>query len=45
VHGDREQALLALLGNPLVGDVATAEALLDEVLTLNKPWLPQFATP
>ncbi|NIG19354.1 6-phospho-beta-glucosidase [Pantoea sp. Al-1710] len=44
VHGDRNQALLALLGNPLVGDVATAEALLDEVLTLNKPWLPQFSS-
>lgn len=42
VHGDRHQALLALLGNPLVGDVVTAEALLAEVLTLNKPWLPQF---
>ncbi|WP_345829731.1 6-phospho-beta-glucosidase [Pantoea sp. BRR-3P] len=45
VHGDRQQALLALVGNPLVGDVTTAEALLDEVLTLNQPWLPQFATP
>ncbi|WP_336777473.1 6-phospho-beta-glucosidase [Pantoea sp. USHLN256] len=45
VHGDRQQALLALVGNPLVGDVTTAEALLEEVLTLNQPWLPQFATP
>lgn len=44
VHGDRQQALLALLGNPLVGDVTTAEALLDEVLTLNKQWLPQFSS-
>ena len=43
VHGDRDAALLALVGNPLVGDVASAEALLDEVLTLNQPWLPQFA--
>ena len=45
VHGDRKQALLALLGNPLVGDVTTAEALLDEVLSLNQQWLPQFSTP
>lgn len=44
VHGDRHQALLALLGNPLVGDIASAEALLDEVLTLNKAWLPQFTS-
>ena len=42
VHGDRNAALLALTGNPLVGDVASAEALLEEVLTLNKQWLPQF---
>lgn len=43
VHGDRHQALLALVGNPLVGDIRNAEALLEEVLILNRTWLPQFS--
>ncbi|WP_426444992.1 6-phospho-beta-glucosidase [Siccibacter colletis] len=42
VHGDREAGLLALTTNPLAGDAATASALLDEVLTLNREYLPQF---
>ncbi|WP_213715844.1 6-phospho-beta-glucosidase [Cedecea lapagei] len=42
VHGDKQQALLALIANPLVADVNIAQALLDEVLASNKAWLPQF---
>jgi 6-phospho-beta-glucosidase len=42
VHGCRESALLALVTNPLVGNVTDAQALLEEVLTLNRQWLPQF---
>ncbi|QHM76964.1 putative 6-phospho-beta-glucosidase [Mixta theicola] len=42
VHGDRDSALLALVTNPLIGDLSTAEALLAEVLAINKAWLPQF---
>ncbi|WLX51909.1 6-phospho-beta-glucosidase [Klebsiella pneumoniae] len=42
VHGWRESALLALVTNPLVGNVTDAQALLDEVLTINRQWLTQF---
>lgn len=42
VKGDRQSALLALVTNPLIGNLASAEALLEDVLTLNKPYLPQF---
>ncbi|ALR78840.1 6-phospho-beta-glucosidase [[Enterobacter] lignolyticus] len=42
VHGSRESALLALVTNPLVGNVTDAAALLEDVLTLNRQWLPQF---
>ncbi|WP_312740341.1 6-phospho-beta-glucosidase [Cedecea neteri] len=42
VHGDKQQALLALIANPLVADVNIAQTLLDEVLASNKAWLPQF---
>lgn len=42
VHGDKQQALLALIANPLVADVNIAQALLEEVLESNKAWLPQF---
>jgi 6-phospho-beta-glucosidase len=42
VHGCRDSALLALVTNPLVGNVTDAQALLAEVLTLNRQWLPQF---
>lgn len=42
VKGDRHSALLALVTNPLIGNLASAEALLEDVLTLNKPYLPQF---
>ncbi|WP_052283091.1 6-phospho-beta-glucosidase [Kluyvera genomosp. 1] len=42
VHGDKDKALLALVANPLVADVNLAAALVDEVLSINKAWLPQF---
>lgn len=43
VHGDRDKALLALVANPLVADVNLATALVEEVLSINKAWLPQFS--
>lgn len=43
VHGDKQKALLALVANPLVSDVNLASALVEEVLSINKAWLPQFA--
>jgi len=42
VHGDKHKALLALVANPLVADVNLASTLVDEVLSINKAWLPQF---
>ena len=42
VHGDRHSALLALVTNPLIGDLSTADDLLADVLTINQAWLPQF---
>ncbi|MDN6633214.1 MAG: 6-phospho-beta-glucosidase, partial [Enterobacterales bacterium] len=42
VHGDRKSALLALVTNPLIGDAGLASPLLDEVLAVNKAYLPQF---
>jgi 6-phospho-beta-glucosidase len=42
VHGDRRSGLLALVTNPLVGNANVAQPLLDEVLAVNAPYLPQF---
>ena len=42
VEGNYEKALLALLNNPLVGDLNTAKKLLDKILKENKKFLPQF---
>lgn len=42
VHGDKQKALLALVANPLVADVNLAQTLVEEVLSINKAWLPQF---
>ncbi|EOC3068112.1 6-phospho-beta-glucosidase [Cronobacter malonaticus] len=42
VEGCRDSGLLALVTNPLVGDAVLAESLLEEVLTLNRDYLPQF---
>lgn len=43
VHGDRRSALLALVTNPLIANASIAQPLLEEVLQVNKPYLPQFA--
>ncbi len=42
VSGSRDDALIALVNNPLVGDADRADALLDDILAVNRPWLPQF---
>ncbi|CNC44419.1 putative glycosyl hydrolase [Yersinia intermedia] len=42
VHGDRRSALLALVTNPLIANASIAQPLLEEVLQVNKPYLPQF---
>ena len=42
VHGDRRSGLLALVTNPLVSNANVAQPLLDEVLAVNAPYLPQF---
>jgi len=40
--GDRDVALAALMAHPLVGDVAKAIPLLEEMLEANKDYLPRF---
>jgi 6-phospho-beta-glucosidase len=42
VHGDRRSGLLALVTNPLVANAQIAQPLLEEVLEVNKAYLPQF---
>ncbi len=42
VSGERKDAVLALLQNPLVPDYPTAVALVDEMLEAHKEYLPQF---
>lgn len=42
VHGDRRSGLLALVTNPLVANANVAQPLLDDVLAVNAPYLPQF---
>lgn len=42
VKGCKESALLALVVNPLIGNLAVAEQMLQEVLSQNKQYLPQF---
>lgn len=43
VSGSRESAFLALLNHPLVHGAKNASLLLDEILSVNKRYLPQFA--
>jgi alpha-galactosidase/6-phospho-beta-glucosidase family protein len=40
--GDRGLALQAMVNDPLVGDLKTARALLDELIAAHKRYLPQF---
>lgn len=42
VKGDREKALIALVNNPLIPSIDSAKKLLEELLEINKDYLPQF---
>ena len=42
VSGDRREARLAMLLNPLVPSWEVASALVDEMLEANREYLPQF---
>jgi 6-phospho-beta-glucosidase len=42
VTGSRETALKALLTHPLVPSYSVAKAMLDELLSANRAYLPQF---
>jgi 6-phospho-beta-glucosidase len=42
VHGDRDAAYQALIANPIGPEMGQVDALLDEMLTINRPYLPQF---
>jgi 6-phospho-beta-glucosidase len=42
LEGDRDIALAALMAHPLVGDVAKAVPLLEDMLEANKEFLPKF---
>ena len=42
VHGDRKSAYEALLSNPLGPRVDKIQAVLDDMLETNRPYLPQF---
>jgi 6-phospho-beta-glucosidase len=42
VSGSREDAIMAMLQNPLVPDYPTAVKLVDELLEAHKQYLPQF---
>ena len=42
LNGDRDLALRALLNDPLVRDLDSAEPMLDEMLEANEQYLPQF---
>jgi alpha-galactosidase len=43
LHGDRQAALQALLLDPVVQSYEAAVNILDELLTVHAPYLPQFA--
>jgi len=42
VEGDRDTALAALMAHPLVGDIAKAAPMLEEMLEANKEYVPRF---
>jgi 6-phospho-beta-glucosidase len=42
VHGDRNAAYQALLAHPLGPKASKVQAVLDDMLETNRPWLPQF---
>jgi 6-phospho-beta-glucosidase len=43
ITGSHEQAMSALLANPLGPSAATVEQVWRDVLATNHQWLPQFA--
>ena len=43
VTGDRDKAIMALLANPLGPDLDHVEEVLDDLLRVHAPYLPQFA--
>lgn len=45
VSGNRHEALLAMLTNPLVPSFEVAKALVEEMLEANRAYLPQFYPP
>ncbi|MGG7178171.1 6-phospho-beta-glucosidase [Clostridium paraputrificum] len=42
VNGNKERALIALVNNPLIPSIDIAKKLLEELLEINKSYLPQF---
>ncbi len=42
VEGNYDKALMALTNNPLVPDIGRAKSILDDILAVNAPYLPQF---
>lgn len=42
IYGSKEEAMRALVMNPLCGDLATAEKCFDEMVEAHKAYLPQF---
>ncbi len=43
VHGDKDKAILAMSSHPLVPSIDVAVKLVEEMLEINKNYLPQFA--
>jgi 6-phospho-beta-glucosidase len=42
IHGDRDAALAALMVHPLIGDYDKAAPMLNEMLEINREFLPRF---
>ena len=42
VHGDRQLALQSLLLDPVIDDLDQAELILEEIISTNQEFLPQF---
>ena len=42
IHGSKDDAIRALMSNPLIGDTDAAKACFEEMLEAHKAYLPQF---
>ncbi|WP_428448105.1 6-phospho-beta-glucosidase [Photobacterium nomapromontoriensis] len=42
VHGDYDKGLMALVSHPLVTDIKQAKEIFDDILRVNRDYLPQF---